>query len=134
MEKFFRKDIESLDGIFQFVTEFLDAEALDEANSFSVNLIFEELFTNMVKYSPESGEDVRLRIDRQNDALVLSLTDFDVEPYDITESGQVDVDQPLSERTPGGLGIHFVKQLADSISYEYDNRRSKITLTKRLES
>ena len=134
MEKFFRKNIDSLDGIFQFVTEFLNAETIDEANSFSINLIFEELFTNMVKYSPESAEDIRLRIDRENDALVLSLTDFDVEPYDITESHKVDVNQPLSERTPGGLGIHFVKQLTESISYEYENRRSKITLTKRLES
>jgi serine/threonine-protein kinase RsbW len=134
MERFFPRSIDSLDGIFQFVSEYLDAEEIEESNSFAMNMMFEELFTNMVKYSPESNEEIRLAIDREENQLILSLTDFDVEPFDITQAREVDVNQPLSERRPGGLGIHFVKQLADSISYEYKDRSSTIMLKKRLES
>jgi anti-sigma regulatory factor (Ser/Thr protein kinase) len=41
----------------------------------------------------------------------------------------VDTDAPLSERTPGGLGLYLVLKMADSIHYEYHNRQSKITFT-----
>jgi len=133
MVRSFRRSIDSLDGIFQFVSEFLTSEDLAESNAFSLNLILEELFTNMVKYSTESNHEVRIAMDRNEDQLVLSITDFDVERFDITQAPEVDVDQPLSERTPGGLGIHFVRQMADSLSYEYEDRSSKITLTKRVE-
>lgn len=133
MVRSFRRSIDSLDGIFQFVSEFLASEDLAESNAFSLNLILEELFTNMVKYSTESDHEVRIAMDRNEDQLVLSLTDFDVERFDITQAPEVDVDQPLSERTPGGLGIHFVRQMTDSLSYEYEDRSSKITLTKRVE-
>ena len=39
----------------------------------------------------------------------------------------VDVDAPLENRTPGGLGLYLVLKMADSIHYEYRNRTSKIT-------
>jgi anti-sigma regulatory factor (Ser/Thr protein kinase) len=133
VERYFSRSIDSLDGIFQFVTEFLASEGLAESNSFNLNLIFEELFTNMVKYSTESNHEVRVAIDKREDQLVLSLTDFDVEPFDPTQAPEVDVDEPLSTRTPGGLGIHFVRKMTDSISYEYADRNSKITLIKRVE-
>ena len=134
MERSFRRSVDSLDGIFQFVSEFLSSEGLEESNSFSLNVILEELFTNIVRHSTNSEHEVRIVIDKRKDQLTLSLTDFDVEPFDITQAPEVDVDQPLSERTPGGLGIHFVRKMTDSISYEYENRNSKITLTKRVEA
>ncbi len=134
MERSFRRSVDSLDGIFQFVSEFLASEGLENSNAFSLNLILEELFTNIVKYSTESDHEVLIAMDRSEDQLVLSLTDFDVDRFDITQAPEVDVDQPLRERTPGGLGIHFVRQMTDHISYEYEDRNSKITLTKRVEA
>ena len=104
MERYFTRSIDSLDGIFKFVQEFLTEEGLDESNSFSIDMILEELFTNMVKYSPESDREIAISIDREKNRLVLSLTDFDVDPFDITQAPEVDTEMPLSERTPGGLG------------------------------
>ena len=43
----------------------------------------------------------------------------------------VDVDSMLDDRTPGGLGLYLVAKMVDSIHYEYRNRTSKITFTKR---
>ena len=37
------------------------------------------------------------------------------------------------ERQPGGLGIHLVKKMADSLDYVYDNGTLTVTATKRLE-
>ena len=57
----------------------------------------------------------------------VSLTDYDVERFDPTGAGRVDVEAPLEERTPGGLGLYLVLKMVDSIHYEYRNRQSKIT-------
>ena len=47
----FRRDIESLEEIFQFLEGFVDEKAVDERAAFCINLVVEELFTNMVKYN-----------------------------------------------------------------------------------
>jgi anti-sigma regulatory factor (Ser/Thr protein kinase) len=62
--------------------------------------------------------------------VIVSLTDFDVEPFDITKFKPYDAGLPLAERKPGGLGIHLVRAVMDEVTYEYENRCSRITLTK----
>ena len=133
MQRFFPRRVDSLEEIFDFVAGFFETKSIDESHSLAVNLIIEELFTNMIKYSQESTRDISIEMDTREDGLVICLTDFDVEPFDITQTEEVDINRPLEERTPGGLGIHLVKKMTDSISYEYKDRQSKITLIKRLE-
>ena len=36
----------------------------------------------------------------------------------------------LSERSPGGLGIHIVKNIMDSVSYERNENKNILTLVK----
>lgn len=54
MEKKFKREIKSLDKIAHFISEFITKNRIDESLSFPINLVIEELFTNMVKYSTES--------------------------------------------------------------------------------
>ena len=63
----------------------------------------------------------------------MSLTDFDTEPFDITQTNEVDVNKRIEERKPGGLGLHLTKRMVDKIDYDYKDRKSKITLIKNLE-
>ena len=60
--------------------------------------------------------------------------DFDVEAFDVPRVRRVDPGTPAGERQPGGLGIHLVRQIADSLEYEYKDRNSTITVTKKLRS
>jgi serine/threonine-protein kinase RsbW len=62
-----------------------------------------------------------------NGGVKVSLTDYDVDRFDPREVPAVDVDAPLEDRAPGGLGLYLVLKMADSIHYEYRNRTSKIT-------
>jgi anti-sigma regulatory factor (Ser/Thr protein kinase) len=61
--------------------------------------------------------------------LTVRLTDFDVEPFDVTRAPAVDIDKPLAERQIGGLGLHLVRKMADTLRYEFADRRSTITFT-----
>lgn len=134
MEKKFKKEISSLDGIFDFIGEFVTANEIDNSIALKVNLAVEELFTNMVKYNVESMNDISISLNKHDNKLILVLTDFDVEPFDITQTEDIDTTQSLEARRIGGLGILLLKRMVDGLNYEYENRQSKITLIKELES
>jgi serine/threonine-protein kinase RsbW len=97
-----------------------------------LDLIVEELFTNLVKYGGNAREEIRIALDREPGRLVIVLQDFDSERFDLTQTKPVDIDAPLRERRPGGLGIHLVKRMADDVRYDYANRVSTITVIKRI--
>ena len=133
MDKKFKRDLNSLDRIFQFINEFSAKTGVDESVVFTINLVVEELFTNMVKYTYENSNEILLQLKKNAEDLIIHLTDFDVDPFDITKTAEVDTKQSLEERGVGGLGIHLVKQMIDKIEYEYKDRQSKIILIKHLE-
>lgn len=131
-ERRFPRSVSSLGSIFSFVDEFLAAHGIDREHGFDVNLVIEELFTNMVKYSREGRPEVHIGLGAEPDRITIRLRDFDVEAFDVTQVPPVDVDAPLSARRPGGLGIHLVRCIADDIRYDYRDRTSTIVVTKRL--
>lgn len=133
MAKKFKRDLKSLDEIFKFINEFSAKTGVDESVVFTINLVVEELFTNMVKYTSENSNEILLELKKNEDDLIIHLTDFDVDPFDISKTAEVDTKQSLEERRVGGLGIHLVKQMIDKIEYEYKDRQSKIILIKHLE-
>lgn len=132
-EKRFTKDIASLDDVFAFLKEFVDRESIDDKVEFSLNIVVEELFTNMVKYGVGSDVEIAIQVEKIEGRLHLELTDFDVEPFDPASVREVAVDDPIEKRAPGGLGLHLVKSMVDEISYEYENRDMKISVVKALE-
>jgi phosphoserine phosphatase len=132
VRRYFKRGYESLDGIFQFVEDFLAGRSIDPSLKEPVCFIVEELFTNMVKYNPEATRDIALSLGQGGATLTVRLTDFDVAPFDVTRSPAVDITRPLEERAIGGLGLHLVRQMADTIRYEYADGRSTITFTKTL--
>jgi anti-sigma regulatory factor (Ser/Thr protein kinase) len=85
----------------------------------------------MVKYSPEGAPEIEIQLERSGPAVTAVLRDFDVEPFDVTCAPEMDVTRPLEERQPGGLGLHLVHQIADSLCYDYRDRTSTITVTVR---
>jgi serine/threonine-protein kinase RsbW len=133
MEQRFPRDIHALDSIFQFVATFLAAGGIAADHAFTVGLIIEELFTNLVKYGRGGTQPISIELEQESGRLVIRITDFDGEPYDLTQAPAVDTTRPLAEREPGGLGIHFVRQMADELRYAHDSGTSTITVVKRLE-
>jgi serine/threonine-protein kinase RsbW len=94
-------------------------------------LTLEELFTNMVKYSASSAA-VRIDMTKVPGGVEVTLTDYDVEPFDLTQAADVDIDRPIEQRKPGGLGLHLIRRLVDCVHYEYsaESRQSRITFRK----
>ena len=133
MERSFKRSIASLPPVVAFLGEFFAAEAIDRGRNQTIDLAVEELFTNLVKYNKGTTRDISISLNRDDAHVEVTLTDYDVEPFDITRLKEVQIDRPLAERKPGGLGIHLVRKMVDRISYSYENRISTTTFIKTLE-
>lgn len=127
----FQRNIASLEALFAFVERYLATHGLDPSHAFDVNLVIEELFTNMVKYGG-GRQEIAVGLGHAEGVLTIVLKDFDVERWDVTQSPAVDTTRPVLERRAGGLGLHLVGRIADSFSYNYQDRNSTVTVTKRL--
>jgi serine/threonine-protein kinase RsbW len=133
LERKFKRNITSLEGIFRFVSEAFNHYGIDRFYEPAIRLVVEELFTNLVKYNRRTVTDISITIDRKEKQLVLTMTDHGAEDFDITKTEDVDITKPLEERTPGGLGIHLVKKMADALEYRYSDGESRVTFIKNLE-
>jgi anti-sigma regulatory factor (Ser/Thr protein kinase) len=132
----FRREIEALDEIFAFLETFADGQEVDEKTAFCLNLVVEELFTNMVRHNEGGGDRITVSIERRVDHLHLELIDSDVEPFDPETVEAPPVDAGIGERQPGGLGIFLVQSMVDDLNYDYEpeGRRMRISVTKTLEN
>ena len=132
MQASFKREVDSLEKIFGFVRTFFRTEGIDREYLFPVDLVVEEIFTNLVKYNRGTSADIDIRLDKSDDELKIALVDHDVDRFDITEAAEPATDQPVETREVGGLGLHLVRKLMDEVGYDYEDRRSTITLVKRI--
>jgi anti-sigma regulatory factor (Ser/Thr protein kinase) len=131
--KSFPRTSACLPDIFDFMQRFFAQVGIGEEHRMPMQFAVEELFTNLVKYSRGGTREIVLDMKREAGRLVVSLTDFGVEPFDIRTVPDVNVNAKLSERRPGGLGIHLLKRMVDDVGYEYADGRSTTTFVKALE-
>ncbi|HVR30380.1 MAG TPA: ATP-binding protein [Thermoanaerobaculia bacterium] len=133
-QQVFPRQIAALDDIFTFLEVFIDRHRIDDDTGFAIRFAAEELFTNMVKYNKGTSHGIALAvaIDEAGQLVRLELVDSGVDPFDPSALEPVNVDAPLEERVPGGLGLHLVRALVDDLSYDYADREMKVTVVKRL--
>lgn len=129
----FPRTVASLEAIVAFVHGFLAERRIDPEHAYDADLVIEEVFTNMVKYGGGTSE-IAIGLDADPARLTIELRDTDVDEWDVTRSPAVDIEAPLEQRRPGGLGLHLVKRIAESFRYTYRDRTSIVTVTTRLSS
>jgi anti-sigma regulatory factor (Ser/Thr protein kinase) len=129
MQKEFPRHLSSLAGLYEFTEEIMKAHGLPDGVRFPVHLAMEELFVNMVHYNPTVTTDIAVALD-VTERVTVSLVDNGGAEFDVTSKREVDIDAPLEERKPGGLGIHLIQNLVDSLEYQYHNGRGEVIFTK----
>ncbi len=132
MKRDFKRKLESLGELYEVTEQFLEAHSVESAVRFPVHLAMEELFVNMVKYNPGVTTDIDVRVEVASpDNVTVTLVDEGGVEFDVTAARDVDTEAPLDDRTPGGLGLHLIQNLADTLEYEYQDGRGKVIFTKR---
>ena len=128
----FARSFGALEDVYAFVEPLLAAHHVGRAATFAIVMSIEELFTNMVKYNPAGRGPIRLQVHGSADAVTCQLSDPDSECFDMTRLPDVDIHQPVEQRQPGGLGIHLIRRLVDSIDYDYAGRCSRVRFVRKL--
>ena len=131
-QRSFPRSFDALEAMFAFIQQELAACSADDSVRYAIEFTAEELFTNMVKYNPSGGGMIDLSIACDGAELVCRLADPDSDPFDVTTAPDVDIHMPTEQRRPGGLGLHLIRRLVDSVEYGYSDRRSLITFRKTL--
>ena len=128
----FERSFDSLEDIVAFTAAAFADQEIDPELLPAIDFAVEELFTNMVKYSTMSSAAVRIDLARIDGGVQVTLTDYDVDPFDVTLAPDADIELPIEQRKPGGLGLHLIRRLVDSIEYEYstESRQSRTTIRK----
>ncbi|MEO8849370.1 MAG: SpoIIE family protein phosphatase [Casimicrobiaceae bacterium] len=128
----FARSIDVLAEMFAFIQQQIAACGAGESVRYAIEFTAEELFTNMVKYNSAGSGRIELSIACDGNELVCGLTDPDSDRFDVTEAPDAEIDMPIEQRRPGGLGLHLIRRLVDSIEYDYSGRHSRITFRKTL--
>ncbi|HEX5354148.1 MAG TPA: ATP-binding protein [Rhodanobacteraceae bacterium] len=130
MERMFKRSVDELQSIVAETERFFSENAIDPSIRVAVDLSIEELFVNMVQYNLGTDHDILMRLSQVDGGVEVCLTDYDVEPFDPSRAPSYDVDAPLAEREPRGMGLYLVSKMVDSMHYEYRNRESRVTFFK----
>ena len=112
-----QSELDNLSLIRRFVEEAALGLGADQEVIPDVLLAVTEAATNIMihGYQGQPGT-IEINISRREDSLVVCLWD-QAPPFDPTTVPPPDVTLPLEQRSPGGLGIHFMRQLMDDLTY-----------------
>ena len=88
--------------------------------------------SNVMLYAyPGSSGQVLVEAEHSAEQITFTISDSGI-PFDPTAQTEPDLTLSAEERPIGGLGIHLVRQIMDSIRYERKDNRNILTLTKKL--
>ena len=126
-------DIEEVPQLAAFVDEVCEALEFDMSTTMSLNLALEEAVVNVMSYAYPSGTTGNVNIEAMANErrLKFIISDWGT-PFDPTAEKEVDTTLSAEERPIGGLGIHLVRQIMDSINYERIDGKNVLTLRKKL--
>jgi len=101
------------------------------ALTLNLNLVLEELVTNIIFYgfTDTNEHTIRIHLTLETTDLTIVVTD-DAIAFNPLQAAEPDINQALEERAIGGLGIHLVRKIMDDVCYERVDEKNILTLKK----
>lgn len=119
----------------QFLEEFLLNTDLTEIEKHQVMLAVEEVAANLIIHSHACNSTDLIRIGILIDGDILKVEIHDQgEGFNILDYEEPKIDQLITTRRKGGLGIMLVKKFMDKIEFETNGRKNTCRLIKLLKS
>ena len=129
-EKAFARSIDNVSEVYRFSEDVMAAEDVHDSVRFPIHLALEELFVNLVTYNPGASRDITIDVVVEAGDVIVTITDHDAAEFDVTRDPGVDTGASLAERKPGGLGLHLIQHMVDTLEYDYRGGRSRIRFSK----
>jgi anti-sigma regulatory factor (Ser/Thr protein kinase) len=106
---------------------------LPDAFILQLNLVLDELFTNVVSYGfvNQPDQTVDFSLTHRGDSVEVTICDHG-RPFDPTTADSPDLHASLNEKQAGGLGIFLARHYVDTLSYRRAEDKNILTLTKKI--
>src|SRR5690625_2281946 len=134
LEIVLRNDLGAADRLAAAVLGFCHDQDGPPRAAYHLNLVLDELMTNIVSYGYDEGngrQEIRIRLRREPSAVQVQVED-DGRSFNPLEVPPPDLDAPVETRPIGGLGIHFLRTLMDDLCYRRENERNRLCFKKLL--
>lgn len=120
-----RADQFRFDRISEEIEQFSIEADLSPKQLFSIQLIVEELTTNIVKYGAKEDPraDIEVTVCSTPDGIELTVSDS-TPPFNPLLAKEPDTQQAIEDRVPGGLGLLLVRKCSKALDYRYENGRN----------
>jgi anti-anti-sigma factor len=126
--------LESLAALREFVSDGCRQAGADGEVTYDLMLAVDEVCTNIITHGYDGPAHGSITIDFGFDGDQIAITISDQgRPFDPGSAPPPDLRTNWQKRRPGGLGVYFLKLVADQITYETDAQNvNHLTLTKRI--
>jgi serine phosphatase RsbU (regulator of sigma subunit)/anti-sigma regulatory factor (Ser/Thr protein kinase) len=121
--------LDSLDKAMEFIADRARPVGWTPQRVRQIQLVAEEALVNIIHYAyPGRDGTFELRWPEKAEAKkqILEIED-EGNPFNILDAPETDLEAGLLERKVGGLGIHFIKTLADGVSYRREGFKNILT-------
>ena len=129
-----KNQISELERVAQFIEEIGEELHLDMEMQMNLNLVMEEMVSNVMFYAypKESDSEIELLAKSDGKKLTFVLSDQGKE-FDPTAKEDADPDVNPAEREIGGMGIFIVKNIMNHVTYQRLEGKNLLTMTKNIE-
>lgn len=123
---------EFLSAIRDVTRRMAEVAGFDPAQADQLALAVDEASTNVIEHAYRGARDrlVEVRFDDRGGELLVEVAD-DGEAVDPLEVPEVDLRRYASERRTGGLGMHLMGRIMDSVTFGKDARGNVCCMVKR---
>ncbi len=114
-------------AVSEFCTEHKELLPLEQR----LTLVLEELLTNTISYGYDADDtaphviEIRLSV---TDGWLNAVCEDDGAPFDLTRKSEPDMSGDVDDRPIGGLGIHLILTIMDSVTYQRIGDRNRVDL------
>lgn len=121
-----------LADVLSMIRDVLSEGNSGEKSALSVEIVVEEIFTNICDYAYNSGNGQAFVTCElyKDEGLLRIIFEDQGKKYNPLESEDPNFDIPLEDRPIGGLGIFMTKQMMDKVEYDYRDNKNILTIEK----
>ena len=126
-----KNQISELERVNQFVGEIGDELGLDMELQMNLNLVMEEMVSNVIFYAYPQGTEAEIELVAESDGkeVTFVLSDSGKE-FDPTMRKDINPDVNPAERDIGGMGIYIVKNIMNKVTYQRLKGKNLLTMKK----
>jgi len=126
--------VSELERLNEVLTEFSRRHALSARVVHDLNLALEEILVNVISYAyADNGvHEIWVRL-RARPGEVTAEVEDGGRPFNPLTVPEPDIRKSIDERTVGGLGIHLVRRLMDSLEYKRQGDKNLLIMKKKTE-